>query len=91
MHGLVQYLFKEIRFAQHGSVREGKPEVSSPAICCHDITEPLAIPEVGACWLTASARSLSPVAKGSGDPELLRSPGWINDAHQTWTLSNWLS
>ena len=49
MHGLVQYLFKvkEIRFAQHGSVREGKPEVSSPAICCHDITEPLAIPEVG--------------------------------------------
>jgi hypothetical protein len=24
-------------------------------------------------------------------PELLRSPGWINNAHQTWTLSNWLS
>jgi hypothetical protein len=25
---------------------------------------------MAACWLTASARSLSPVAKGSGDPEL---------------------
>jgi len=26
-----------------------------------------------------------------GDRELLRSPGWINNAHQSWTLSNWLS
>jgi hypothetical protein len=26
-----------------------------------------------------------------GNPELLRSPGWINNAHQTWTLSNWHS
>ena len=31
------------------------------------------------CW------NLSPVF------ELLRSPGWINNAHQSWTLSNWLS
>src|SRR5271165_5567282 len=26
-----------------------------------------------------------------GDRELLRSPGWINNVHQSWTLSNWLS
>ena len=42
---------------------EGKPEVSSPAICCHDITEPLAIPGVG-----------SLLANGFGHCPWLRDP-----------------
>jgi hypothetical protein len=43
--------------------------------------------EIGSEVVRKERRAIPPAVL----PELLRSPGWINNAHQTWTLSNWLS